>query len=320
VTTAAARIRPSLEDDDEGVDVGVGVGVGIGVGSEVSHTKRYEVIRFLGEGGMGRVYQAYDPVLMRDVALKVVKPEIPDGERRRFRREAIVGARFCYPSIVRIFDLGICGESASEWFTMEYLPGTDMAKVVARAGARGQRLPWPAVADVFRQVLAALHYCHECKIVHRDVKPANMFVTRDPNTRFMTTKLLDFGVALDLDGPTKTQVLCGDPNYMAPEQTRYGGEVDARADVYAAGMSLYEVVTGRLPFDELEDAPLEELIRAQRESMPLPPSFFLPPETPEALAQGLDRVFERACAKEPGRRFQSALEMQEVLLAVLSLA
>ncbi|MCA9638096.1 MAG: serine/threonine protein kinase [Myxococcales bacterium] len=269
---------------------------------------------------MGRVYQAHDPVLLRDVALKVVKPNIPESERRRFRREAIVGARFSYPSIVRIFDLGVCQRSEVEWFTMEYLPGTDMAKIVDRAEARGAHLPLSAVADVFRQVLAALHYCHECRIVHRDVKPANIFVTRDPNTRFMTSKLLDFGVALDLDGPTKTELLCGDPNYMAPEQTRFGATVDPRADIYAAGMTLYEVVTGRLPFEELVDAPLDQLLLAQRESMPLPPSLLLPEDVPEVVAKGLDRVFERACAKDPELRFQSAIEMQEVLLAVLSLA
>jgi len=291
-----------------------------GLGSEVHHVKRYEVRRFLGEGGMGRVYQAYDPVLQRDVALKVVKPGIPETERRRFRREAIVGARFCYPSIARIFDLGVCQNSDAEWFTMEYLPGTDMAAVIDRADARGAHLPLTAVADVFRQVLAALQYCHECRIVHRDVKPANMFVTRDPNTRFMTTKLLDFGVALDLDGPTMTEVLCGDPNYMAPEQTRFGADVDARADIYAAGMSLYEVVTGRLPFEELVDAPLAELLRAHRESEPLPVNLLLPPSTPAPVIHGLARVLARACAKDPGDRFQSALEMQEVLLSVLSLA
>lgn len=291
-----------------------------GLGSEVHHVKRYEVRRFLGEGGMGRVYQAYDPVLERDVALKVVKTGIPEGERRRFRREAIVGARFCYPSIVRIFDLGVCQDSEVEWFTMEHLPGTDLARIIERARSRDQHLPWASIAEVFRQVLAALHYCHECRIVHRDVKPANMFVTRDPNTRFMTTKLLDFGVALDLDGPTKTELLCGDPNYMAPEQTQAGAEVDPRADVYAAGMSLYEIVTGRLPFEELCDAPLQDLLRAQRESMPLPPSLLLPGDVPLALADGIDRVFDRACAKEPAKRFQSAIEMQEVLLSVLALA
>ncbi len=291
-----------------------------GLGSEVHHVKRYEVRRFLGEGGMGKVYQAYDPVLQRDVALKVVKPGIPERERRRFRREAIVGARFCYPSIARIFDLGVCQNSDAEWFTMEYLPGTDMAAVIDRADARGTHLPLTAVADVFRQVLAALQYCHECRIVHRDVKPANMFVTRDPNTRFMTTKLLDFGVALDLEGPTITEVLCGDPNYMAPEQTRFGADVDPRADIYAAGMSLYEVVTGRLPFEELVDAPLAELLRAHRESEPLPVNLLLPPSTPAPVVHGLGRVLARACAKNPDDRFQSAIEMQEVLLSVLSLA
>jgi serine/threonine protein kinase len=278
------------------------------------------VICLVGEGGMGQVYQAWDPMLQRDVALKVVRPGIGEAERRRFRREAIVGARFCYPSIVRIFDLGICQDTEVEWFTMEYLPGTDLSRIIERAHARGQRLPWTSIAEVFRQVLAALHYCHECRIVHRDVKPANMFVTRDPNTRFMTTKLLDFGVALDLEGPTKTELLCGDPNYMAPEQTKAGAEVDPRADIYAAGMSLYEIITGRLPFEELVDAPLEDLLRAQRESLPLPPSLLLPGDTPDALADGLDRVFDRACAKDPERRFQGALEMQEVLLSVLALA
>ncbi len=291
-----------------------------GLGSEVHHVKRYEVRRFLGEGGMGRVYQAYDPVLLRDVALKVVKPDIPEAERRRFRREAIVGARFCYPSIVRIFDLGVCRESDAEWFTMEYLPGTDMAAVIDRAEARGTHLPLTAVADVFRQILAALQYTHDCQIVHRDVKPANMFVTRDPNTRFMTTKLLDYGVALDLDGPTITEVLCGDPNYMAPEQTRFGADVDRRADIYAAGMSLYEVITGRLPFEELADAPLPELLRAHRESEPLPIRLLMPPSTPAPVVDGLTRVLARACAKDPADRYQSAIEMQEVLLSVLSLA
>ncbi|MEZ4451324.1 MAG: serine/threonine-protein kinase [Nannocystaceae bacterium] len=294
--------------------------MGLGIGAAVRHQKRYEVLRLIGEGGMGQVYQAWDPVLRRDVALKVARPDLPEGERRRFRREAIVGARFCYPSIVRIFDLGVCQDSEVEWFTMEHLPGTDLARIIERARSRDQHLPWASIAEVFRQVLAALHYCHECRIVHRDVKPANMFVTRDPNTRFMTTKLLDFGVALDLDGPTKTELLCGDPNYMAPEQTQAGAEVDPRADVYAAGMSLYEIVTGRLPFEELCDAPLQDLLRAQRESMPLPPSLLLPGDVPLALADGIDRVFDRACAKEPAKRFQSAIEMQEVLLSVLALA
>ena len=108
---------------------------------------------------------------------------------------------------------------------MEYLPGTDLLRLLEGAKARGRALPWPALQRVMTQVLGALQYCHDCQVVHRDVKPANMFVTRDPNTRFLTTKLLDLGIALDLDGPpsgTKVEVLCGDPNYMAPEQTISG--------------------------------------------------------------------------------------------------
>src|SRR5690606_17433378 len=113
--------------------------------------------------------------------------------------------------------------------------------------------------DVLRQVLAALQYAHDCKIVHRDVKPANIFVTRDPNTRFITTKLLDFGIALDLDATQTSEQMCGDPFYMAPEQTLPGAKIDARADIYSAGMSFYEIVTGLHPFGSLRDAPVHEL-------------------------------------------------------------
>ena len=283
--------------------------------------RRYQVLRCIGEGGMGRVYHAYDPLLRRDVAIKVMRPDVPESERRRFRREAIFGARFCHPSIARVFDIGEeRGDDGRvvEWFTMEHLPGSDLERVLGRAHARGRRLPILSVLDVFRQVLAALHYAHECAVVHRDVKPANIFVTRDPNTRYLTTKLLDFGIALDLDGPRQAEVLCGNPFYMAPEQTELGRAIDGRADVYAAGLTFYEVVTGRHPLDDLQGAAIEAIFTAQRCREPRPPSAYLGDEAPARLAGAVDLIFARACAKDPDERFQSARDMLEAMLVFLS--
>ncbi|MBK7824152.1 serine/threonine-protein kinase [Nannocystis sp.] len=285
---------------------------------------RYEVLRLVGAGGMGQVYQAHDRVLERHVALKVMRPDVPAGERRRFRREALLGARLLHPSLVRVYDMGCGADGEAAWMAMEYLPGTDALRLLEGSRARGQALPWAALRRVLGQVLAALQYCHDCRVVHRDVKPANMFVTRDPNTRYLTTKLLDLGIALDLDGPdavrvpgAKLEVLCGDPNYMAPEQTVAGAAVDARADLYAVGMSLYELCTGTLPFEDLVDAPLASLLAAQREADPGPPSARMASDTPPELAQRVDRLVARACAKRPSARFQSAADMIAALDAPL---
>lgn len=266
---------------------------------------------------MGWVYQAYDPILQRDVALKVMKPGVVD--RPRFRREAIFGARFCHPSIVRVFDMGSMGKSddAPEWFSMEYLPGTDMESVIGRVQSGKTAAPLLSVRDVFRQILAALQYAHDCQVVHRDLKPANMFVTRDPNTGFVTAKLLDFGIALDLDGPEPSEKkIVGDPRYMAPEQTWLHLPVDHRADIYAAGMSLYEILAGEHPFERLFSAPLKTMIQAQRTKTFTPLSALLPPEIPIEVAWGLDEIVGRACAKDPELRFANAREMQQAILAL----
>jgi serine/threonine protein kinase len=291
----------------------------LGAGSMLAHTKQYQIEGCIGEGGMGWVYKAWDPVLERPVALKVMKPDVPASERDRFRREAIWGARFCHPSIARVFDLvGVPGQGIS-WFVMEFLPGRDLGTLIRRARARRTAIPMRLIADVFRQILGALEYSHECRVVHRDVKPENMFVTRDPNTNFVTSKLLDFGVALDRSTPTRELHLVGDPRYIAPEQTQHGRTVDGRADVYAAGMSLYEALTNRHPFGDLleGDAPLGALLAAQRERIAAPPSNFLSEELPAALVCGLDVVVGKAIAKDPDARFESARAMQASLLEVL---
>lgn len=311
--------RPTLawfRDDVPGTPGAAIVGTpGTRVGND-----RYEILRLVGAGGMGQVYQAHDLVLERHVALKIMRAEVPASERRRFRREALLGARLLHPSLVRVYDMGFGVDGEAAWMAMEYLPGTDALRLLEGSRARGQALPWLALRRVMGQVLAALQYCHDCRVVHRDIKPANMFVTRDPNTRYLTTKLLDLGIALDLDGPVsagKVEMLCGDPNYMAPEQTMTGAKIDARADLYAVGMSLFELCTGTLPFEDLVDAPLADLLVAQREADPGPPSARLPADTPPELAQRLDLLVARACAKQPAARFQSAADMITALDAPL---
>ena len=292
----------------------------LAAGAMLAHTKQYRVEGCIGQGGMGWVYRAWDPVLERPVAVKVMKPEVPECERARFRREAIWGARFCHPSIARVFDLvGVPGQGIS-WFVMEYLPGRDLATLITRARHQQATIPLRLVADVFRQILAALQYSHDCGVVHRDVKPENMFVTRDPNTNFVTSKLLDFGVALDRSRPpTAEPHLVGDPRYMAPEQSEPGRRVDARADVYAAGMSLYAALANAHPFADLEagGADLGQWLHAQRERSPAPVSNHLPDGLPATVACGLDLVLARATAKDPEHRFASARAMRDALFEVL---
>ncbi|MCA9654291.1 MAG: serine/threonine protein kinase [Myxococcales bacterium] len=284
----------------------------------VIHSKQYRIVDTLGEGGMGIVHRAYDPVLEREVALKVLKPGLPAAARRCFRQEALLGARLCHPNLVRIFDYGVLPERGLEWFAMELLRGKDLERLLGGARRRGLRFSLTLVGQVFDGVLDALGHTHRHGIIHRDVKPANVFVTRETHGTRVTAKLLDFGVACDLrrrDGDAIER--CGDPRYVAPEQALGTSPPDARTDVYAAGMSLFEVVTGRHPFEDLLAGSSEGLIAAHCQREPPRPGELLPRELPVAIRCGLDVVFAKACAKDPDERFASAADMRRALLDVL---
>ena len=284
----------------------------------VFHSKQYRIVEQLGEGGMGLVYRAYDPLLERDVALKVMKAGLPRQARRCFRQEAIFGAKLCHPNLVRIFDLGILPELDLEWFAMEYLEGKDLERLLEGARRRGLRFSLTLVGQVFDGVLDALAHAHAHGVIHRDVKPANIFVSRETSGARVSAKLLDFGVAFDLRRASEGAAeRCGDPRYVAPEQALGGTVPDGRTDVYAAGMSLFEVLTGRHPFQEILGEPTNTLIEAHCERTPPLPSRFLPRELPVALRCGLDVVFAKACAKDPEERFASAADMRRALLDVL---
>ncbi len=284
----------------------------------VIHSKQYRIVETLGEGGMGTVYRAYDPLLERDVALKVMKAGLPAPARRCFRAEALYCARLCHPNLVRIFDLGVLPDRGLEWFAMEYLPGKDLERLLHGAQRRGRRFSLTLVGQVFDGVLDALHHAHRHGVIHRDVKPANIFVTRETHGTHVAAKLLDFGVACDVRSEHPDAIeRCGDPRYVAPEQALGGTRPDARTDVYAAGISLFEVVTGRHPFAELLDGPVCDLIAAHAQRTPPWPSTFLPHQLPAAIRCGLDVVFGKACAKDPEERFASAADMRRALLDVL---
>jgi serine/threonine-protein kinase len=289
--------------------------VDLPAGTTISFPKQYQLMQHLGEGGMGKVYKAFDPIMNRYVAIKVMKVDVPEGEQRRFRREARLCGSFTHPNLVRVLDVGTTAEHGLFWFVMEFLEGRD----ILGAMQRGRTVPLHVVCEIFRQVLDALRYIHLRGIVHRDVKPANIFVTRDtfdPDLR--TVKLLDFGVARDLtdDSPEDPRLILGDPRYLPPEQSRPQGPVDGRSDLYALGMTFYEAVTGHHPFEDRFDEHPRELLKCHRERQPEPPSRHLSVNTDPRKAMAIDAFFRKACAKDPEQRFRDARTMQQALVEV----
>lgn len=284
-------------------------------GGEVEQRKAFEIIDRIGEGGMGKVYKAYDPNMDRYVALKVLKLGVPDSVRRRFRREATIAADFSHPNLPRVLDVGRSEVDGLEWLTMEHLRGRDLGEIV---DAR-RPLAFPLLVDIAKQTLDALDYIHIRRIVHCDVKPDNIFVTRDPfNRRIVIVKLIDFGICRSMDPPIELQrEVSGDPRYMAPEQTVVGGPVDQRADLYSLGITLYECITGKHPFEEWLDVEVRELLRMHCRVLPPRPSSRLDPSTRPRLAQAIDEFFAKACAKDPDDRFGDALAMKKAVAGLL---
>ena len=282
-------------------------------GTPVVQQKRFEIVERLGEGGMGKIYKAFDPTMDRYVALKVLKPDVPESERSRFHREAVVAANFSHPNLVRVLEVG--HSEGFQWFAMEYLRGNDVGHVLARR----RYISFRVLIDIFEQALEALHYIHIRQIAHCDIKPENIFITRDPyDRRMVIVKLIDFGIARDLEGPLELhQHITGDPRYMAPEQAVINGRIDHRVDLYALGVTFYEVVTTRHPVEEHFDLPPTKLLELQCRKQFDPPSNFMPANTPPELAAAVDDFVARACAKDPEGRFASARDMQTELASML---
>jgi tRNA A-37 threonylcarbamoyl transferase component Bud32/tetratricopeptide (TPR) repeat protein len=266
----------------------------------------YHILDLIAVGGMGRVYRAEQSVLGRTVAVKVIHPHLlsDDSLTARFLTEARAASQLNHPGSVAVFDFGRV-EGGQPYMVMEFLRGLDLECVIRQQGP----LDLPRVVDILRQVLAALEAAHELGIVHRDMKPPNVILEpRRGGGDFV--KVVDFGLAkLKLDARsnvTTPGLVCGTPEYMAPEQGR-GDPADHRSDIYAVGVMLFELLTGRVPFEA--DSPTSVVM--MQISVPPPDPRALAPDRqiPDALCD----VCLKALAKKPEDRFQDASDFADAL-------
>lgn len=267
----------------------------------------YRVLRRLGAGGMGVVYLARHQVLGRVAALKVIRAAASETEtaRERFKREARVIAQLSHRNIVVLFDAGF--SDGVNWIALEYVPGRGLDELVREARERGQPIAPRSAVRWMRDVAQALQCAHDAGVVHRDVKPSNIRIALDGSA-----KLLDFGLAYQRDSDTlsKTGHIHGTLLYIAPEQiTGQGSEIDGRADVYALGATLYELVTGSPPHEE--SSPQAQL-HAVLSKEPRAPRQLVP-----AISADLETVILKAIEKEPDARYPAARAFEEDLQALL---
>jgi tRNA A-37 threonylcarbamoyl transferase component Bud32 len=262
---------------------------------------RYELRGPVGSGGMADVFLAHDEVLDRDVALKLLKDQYADDEEfvERFKREAQSAAALSHPNIVSIFDRGE-SEDGTYYIAMEYLPGGTLKDRILKRGA----LPPQVAAEVALQTAEALQAAHKRGIIHRDIKPRNILITDSGHV-----KVTDFGIARAADATTTSHLgdILGTAKYMSPEQAM-GEPVGAASDLYSLGVVLYEMLTGRVPFEA--ETPADVSVKHADGLLPNPRE--VNPEVPEAM----DALVMRLLASDPGDRYGSASELIEELRRV----
>ncbi|WP_426403881.1 protein kinase domain-containing protein [Streptomyces sp. R-07] len=273
---------------------------------------RYQLRDLLGEGGMASVYLAYDSALDRQVAIKTLHTELGREQsfRERFRREAQAVAKLSHTNIVSVFDTGedTLDGAVMPYIVMEYVEGQPLGSVLASDVQQYGAMPADKALKVTADVLAALEVSHEMGLVHRDIKPGNVMTTKRG-----VVKVMDFGIARAMQSGvtsmTQTGMVVGTPQYLSPEQA-LGRAVDARSDLYSVGIMLFQLLTGRLPFDA--DSPLA-IAYAHVQEEPVAPSSVNRSVTP-----AMDALVARALRKNPNERFPSAAAMRDECLRVLS--
>ncbi|MEV0846129.1 protein kinase [Streptomyces sp. NPDC049954] len=266
---------------------------------------RYQLRELLGEGGMASVHLAYDSVLDRQVAIKTLHTELgrEPAFRERFRREAQAVAKLTHTNIVSVFDTGEddLGGTATPYIVMEFVEGLPLGSVFEQDVARFGAMPTDKALKITGDVLAALEISHEMGLVHRDIKPGNVMLTKRG-----VVKVMDFGIARAIQSGvtsmTQTGMVVGTPQYLSPEQA-LGRGVDARSDIYSVGIMLFQLLTGRLPFDA--DSPLA-IAYAHVQEEPVPPSSLN-----QSLPPAVDALVARALRKNPNDRFPTAESMRE---------
>jgi tRNA A-37 threonylcarbamoyl transferase component Bud32 len=271
---------------------------------------RYQVIEPIAEGAMGAVYRGERLKLGRAVAIKIMHQELPDelASRQRFEREAKLMALLEHPNCVSVIDFGIHEEKP--FLVMDLVRGTSLLELLDKVG----HVDLARSSDIIRQVLSGLAHAHELGIVHRDIKPANIMISEKAGYG-QQVRILDFGLArLQEATGTKltTGIVVGTPNYMAPEQCK-GGDIDSRTDLYACGVMLFEMLTGRKPF--VANDPIQVVRKHLTERPPTMASV-----VPNQDFGDLETVVARALAKSPSDRFESAVEMAKAVEAAATKA
>jgi serine/threonine-protein kinase len=269
---------------------------------------RYRLVRELGRGGMGVVYEAYHVDLNRAVALKVLPKERAASPQfaERFRAEARAIARLHHDNLVALHDFGLSSDNRP-YYAMELLEGESLEQLLER----GPAMDWREATQLAMQVCDALEVAHQAGVIHRDIKPGNLFITRDQKV-----KLLDFGIAaMDVsneasDSDSSALTVLGTPEYMAPEQVKRE-PTDERTDIYSLGTVLYELVASELPFSELSTV---ALLDAKTRRDPEPPRVRAPKR---GIPIMLDKTIQRAVARDPAERYQDAGQMRDALAAAL---
>ncbi|MEU9388708.1 protein kinase [Streptomyces sp. NPDC048324] len=271
---------------------------------------RYQLRDLLGQGGMASVHLAYDSVLDRQVAIKTLHTELGREQafRERFRREAQAVAKLTHTNIVSVFDTGedTVSDATTPYIVMEYVEGRPLGSVLDEDVRQHGAMPADKALKVTADVLAALEISHEMGLVHRDIKPGNVMVTKRG-----VVKVMDFGIARAMQSGvtsmTQTGMVVGTPQYLSPEQA-LGRGVDARSDLYSVGIMLFQLVTGRLPFDA--DSPLA-IAYAHVQEEPVAPSSIN-----RSLPPAVDALIARALKKNPNERFPNAVAMRDECLRV----
>ena len=263
---------------------------------------RYEIIEKIGNGGMATVYRATDKVLKRDVAVKILRDEFTTDEEfiKRFEVEAQSAARLTHPNIVSIYDVGV--EDNFNYIVMELIRGKTLKEIILEE--KGP-LPWKWSVNVAIQIASALETAHRNNIIHRDIKPHNIIITEDG-----IAKVTDFGIAKAVSNSTITAfgTTIGSVHYFSPEHAR-GGFTDAKSDLYSLGVVLYEMVTGKVPFDA--DTPVSVALKHMQEKPQEP--IEVNPNVPMAV----NKIIMKALQKDTNLRYQTATDMLEDLRKAL---
>jgi serine/threonine protein kinase/tetratricopeptide (TPR) repeat protein len=258
---------------------------------------RYEILKVLGQGGMGAVYKARDRELDRLVALKVVRPDLAENPEilRRFKQELILARQITHRNVIRIFDLGVA--DGRRFITMQFVEGRDLYNILSERG----KLPPEEVVGIMRQVLEGLAIAHNEGVIHRDLKPQNIMI--DAQNR---AYIMDFGIARsnEMSGMTRTGMMMGTPDYMSPEQAR-GERADERSDIFTLGIIFYEMLTGMLPF--AAETVVRALVKRTQETAQ--PVHLHDPTIPKYLSDLVAKCLQTS----PDLRFQTAAEILRVL-------